>query len=192
MTRLFISAELGIPLVERLVLVQKEVQGRLEARDYIDLRLVQAENLHLTLKFIGDVPFALSERIQETLHEFAGGLFPFEIQVQGLGTFPEQDPPQILWSGLEDKSSELIGLLRETLERELEKIGIPLDTREFKSHITLGRFRGEAPKRAEYLSDLNDLLIGKSYVRDIVLYASELSHAGPTYTVIDRFPLGPQ
>jgi 2'-5' RNA ligase len=84
----------------------------------------------------------------------------------------------------------LVGLLKDTLERELENIGIPKETRDFKAHITLARVRDltETPN----LDDLKGLDVGSTYIRDLVLFSSTLTPNGAIYSVVDRFPLGPQ
>lgn len=187
MNRLFIAAELGIPVVERLTQIQNELGRRFEATQ---LRMPETKDLHLTLKFLGETDVALQERIQETLHAFALGLFPFELALKGVGSFPDAAAPRIVWAGLEPKSDELVGLLKDTLERELENIGIPKETRDFKAHITLARVRDltETPN----MDDLKGLDVGSTYIRDLVLFSSTLTPNGAIYSVVDRFPLGPQ
>ncbi len=190
MNRLFLAAELGIPLIERLVLTQHQITQQASG-DADQLRIVAPENLHLTLQFLGETKVEVSERIQERLHKFTQGLFPFEVVARGIGAFPDHQDPRIIWAGFEEKSAELIGLIQKNVEKELEQLGISPDHREYHPHITLARCRGPITGLTQNLQNLSNLELGGAYVRDLVLFESELTSTGPRYTVRDRFPLGP-
>ncbi len=190
MNRLFLAAELGIPLIERLVLTQHQITQQASG-DADQLRMVAPENLHLTLQFLGETRLEVSERIQERLHKFTQGLFPFEVVANGIGAFPDDQDPRIIWAGFEEKSAELIGLIQKNVEKELEQLGISPDPREYRPHITLARCRGPITGLTQNLHNLSNLELGGAYVRDLVLFESELTPVGARYTVRDRFPLGP-
>lgn len=190
MNRLFLAAELGIPLIEHLVLTQQQIAEKTSNHEE-QLRFVSPENLHLTLRFLGDTPLEVSERIQERLHRFTQGLFPFEVSVKGIGAFPDTQNPRIIWAGFEEKSVELISLIQQSVDKELEHLGISPDPRDYRPHVTLARCRGSIQPLKHTLDALENLELRGAFVRDFVLFESELTLAGPRYTVRDRFPLGP-
>ena len=191
--RLFIAVDLSISVVERLILFQDELQNKLRGAfgDDLSVRWTDAENIHLTLKFLGDTSDALVSMLESSIASLAEPLFPFEVECRGFGAFPSPDRPRILWAGLDAKSAEVLGLLQQALERDLQEIGIAADEREFLPHITLGRLKSRAaPDLGEVFGRYDDLSFGKSYIKDLVLYESQLRHDGPRYHVIERFPLG--
>lgn len=193
MRRLFIAVDLSINVVERLVLFQDELQGRLRGAfgDDLSVRWTEAENIHLTLKFLGDTPGDLVSMLGSTVGRLAEPLFPFEVECRGFGAFPRPDQPRILWAGLDAKSAEVLGLLQQALERDLQEIGVAADPREFLPHITLGRLKSRAnPDLSELFGRYDELSFGKSYIKDLVLYESHLRHDGPRYEVLERFALG--
>ncbi len=189
--RLFIAVDLSIKVVERLVLAQEELARAVEEIDDVDMRWVDAPNIHVTLKFLGEVDSSITPLVEERLEKLVRPLFPFEVRGVGLGAFPEPSSARVLWAGLDPKGAEVMGLLRLALERELEQIGFAPDEREYRPHVTLGRVRARTP------ADLSDLLdrfeamdFGDCYVRDLILFESKLSSDGPKYEVLNRYPLG--
>ncbi|WP_158542278.1 RNA 2',3'-cyclic phosphodiesterase [Lujinxingia litoralis] len=193
MRRLFIAVDLSINVVERLVLFQDELRERLRSGYGDDLRVrwTHAENIHLTMKFLGDTSPELVSMLESTLQRLTEPLFPFEVECRGFGAFPEPARPRILWAGLDAKSAEVFGLLQQALERDLQELGVPADPREFLPHITLGRLKSRAaPNLAELQTPFESVSFGKSYIKDLVLYESHLRHDGPRYQVVSRFPLG--
>ena len=172
MIRLFVALDLAIPVVERLVLLQDELDRRLPKEAIA--RLVAPEHIHVTLKFIGEVDVSLVSVIEIAIAEF-----------------PDATSARIVWAGLDAQGAEVMSLLNQTLERGLDEIGIVPDAREYRPHITLGRIRSETPvDMSAFLAPLEDLELGTSYVRDLVLISSELTKDGPIYKVVRRFALG--
>lgn len=186
MARLFIATDVAVAVVERLALLQSELGRRLGDDSLV--RWTAPENVHVTLKFLGDVDDALVPMLSATLSDLVRPLFPFEVRCCRLGGFPNLEQPQILWAGLDDKGAEVMGLLRQTIERDLGGLGFAPDPREFKPHLTLGRARGDV--EAAGLHEFSDLDFGTSFVKDIVLFESRLTPDGATYHVRRRFPLG--
>ena len=129
--------------------------------------------------------------IATRIAEMARPLFPFEFNTVGFGAFPKVDTARIVWAGLDAQSAEVMDLLRQTLERELESIGILPDDREYRPHVTLGRMRSsKAVDISDWAAQLSDTELGASYVRDIILFASEVGKEGAEYRVVQRFALG--
>lgn len=189
MTRLFVGLDLAIPVVERLTLVQDELDRQL--RHHANPRYVEPENIHLTLKFIGQADEAMIPVIARQLTRLTRPLFPFEFQTVGCGAFPTPDSAQIVWAGLDPQGAEIMALLHQSLERDLEEIGITQDNREFRAHVTLARLRSTSPVDiSKFLLELKNVDFGTTYVRELVLFASELGKEGAIYKVVQRFSLG--
>ncbi len=193
MRRLFVAIELSIAVVERLALFQAELERRIDETfgDEVRLRLVDAPNIHITLKFLGDTDPALVPMIQEALAGLCEPLFPFEVECRGVGGFPDLSRPRILWAGLDEKGTEVLELLQRTVERDLHELGIEKERRPFYPHVTLGRTKSRRlPSLEELLQDYEQVSFGESFIKEMVLFESHLSHEGPRYEVVERYFLG--
>lgn len=188
MARLFIATDIAVAVVERLALLQAELTERLG--EDAAVRWVEAPNIHVTLKFLGDVDEALFPMLGEALCELVRPLFPFEVRCCRLGAFPDLEQPRILWAGLDDKGAEVMGLLRQMIERDLSELGFTQDDRDYLPHLTLGRIRSLASTSVSELLSFTDVDFGSSFIKDIVLFESQLHPDGPRYVVRQRFPLG--
>ncbi len=188
MARLFIAVDLSVAVVERLAVVQREVAALL--KDESAVRWVAPPDIHVTLKFLGEVDEAMLPMLDDALTRISRPLFPFEVNCCRLGGFPDLAHPQILWAGLDAKGAEVMGLLRQTIERDLGELGFGADPREYRPHLTLGRLRTGAVIDAAALEAVADLDFGASFVKDIVLFESRRSAAGAEYVVRRRFSLG--
>ena len=105
------------------------------------VRLVRAEGIHLTLKFLGDVPAEQVEGIATAVSEAASAHGAFELRLGGAGAFPNRNSPRVLWVGLEGELEPLRSLHRST-EDALADLGFPRDKRAFNPHLTVARIRG--------------------------------------------------
>ena len=194
MHRLFIAVELSITVVERLAMLQKDLEVRIDQEfgDQVRLRTVDVPNIHITLKFIGDTAPEMVPRIQEVLSELCKPLFPFEVECRDVGVFPKPSRPRILWAGLDEKSAEVLGLLQKTIEHDLfETLAIEKESRSFSPHVTVARVKSRtAPSFKELLQRYDDVSFGESFIKDIVLYESHLDEDGPRYEIVERFVLG--
>lgn len=189
MKRLFIAVDLSIRVVERLANLQTQLDGRLD--DGVRVKWTEPQNIHLTLKFLGDTDDALVPMLRDVLSNLVGPLFPFEVESRGIGCFPRPDKPRILWAGFDGQGAEVLTLLQQALERDLADLGIEEENRAFKPHVTLGRVKSRQKPSLEHVFDgFRDASWGKSYIKDLILFESTLDHTGATYHVIDRFPLG--
>ena len=193
MQRLFIALNLSIPVVETLVMLQRDLEERL-AEEYgseLRLRTVSPANIHVTLKFVGDTPEEMVEPICRRLEEMCEPLFAFEIECCELGAFPDLERPRVLWAGLDDEGGEVVALLQRNLEEELAALGVDKDDRPYHPHVTLGRLKTrKRPSLKELAREYQGVSFGKSFVREIVLYESHLEPRGARYEVVKRFVLG--
>lgn len=190
MARLFIAVDLAISVVERLTAVQRVWASRLDSED-VTVRWASPENLHVTLKFLGDTDEAMLPMLDDALGRLVKPLFPFEVSCQRVGAFPDMTRPRILWAGLDEKGAEVMGLLRQALERDIESLGFAPDARPYHPHVTLGRVKSKgAVDMTDLAGELGAYDFGSSYIKDIILYDSKLGPDGPQYTVRSRYPLG--
>lgn len=182
--RAFVAAELPADLLKALAAVQAELSRR-----GLRVRWTRPGNLHLTLKFLGDlsvdrVPIAAAAVCATAAEHDA-----FELTAEGLGVFPGMRRPRVLWAGLSGAGAEL-AQLQQGLEERLLAAGFPREAREFHGHLTLGRF-GEAPGggAAGILPAYAEKRFGRFEVREVVLFQSDLQPRGAVYTALARAPL---
>ncbi|GIW42243.1 MAG: RNA 2',3'-cyclic phosphodiesterase [Candidatus Binatia bacterium] len=172
--------------------VAREVSALLEdlARTGVDVRWVRPEGLHCTLKFLGLVEKTDLEALSEKLRAPLASVGPFPVRVRGIGAFPSWKNPRVLWLGLE---GEPLGRLAEIVETEAASLGFPRETRPFRPHLTLGRFRSQRQwsRAAPVVEEKGRRELGSFTVRDVVVFRSELSREGARYTPLWTIPLGP-
>ncbi len=149
-------------------------------------RPVPEDQLHLTIKFIGDTDTALLLDIKEALHTV---LFPaFSIKLNGVGHFPPRGMPRVLWAGIYP-STETVAL-RNKIEKALADIGIERDRRKFAPHLTLCRLKNSPLKRVtRFLSDNALFNTPEFTMSEFKLYSSILTPKGAVHTIQETFPL---
>lgn len=148
-------------------------------------------NLHLTIKFLGDVEEDRIAGIIDSLHRVVVGTPSFEIGIAGTGVFPSARNPTVLWLGVHDLSGQLRRISK-IIEDALAGLRFPKEDREFSPHLTIGRIRDSRNGRdiAEaHCMDTFDPV--KFLVGELVLYSSKLCSSGSEYTAIARFKLDP-
>lgn len=154
-----------------------------------DVKWVETENLHLTLKFLGEVAAARVDPVRESLRAVGSSLHPFEVRLAGVGSFPPRGRPRVVWMGIES-AGPLVALQR-AVESALQPHGFAREARPFAAHLTLGRLR--SPRGAELLTrvmiPLRTVDLGAWAVRGFTLMESRLSSSGPTYVPVEVFPL---
>jgi RNA 2',3'-cyclic 3'-phosphodiesterase len=180
--RSFIAAELPAELAGAL--------GRLQAdlgAAGVRARWVRPERIHLTLRFLGQVPVETVARLAEALAAAADGQPALRLRALGLGVFPGPRRPRVVWVGLAGET-EAFGSLQRRLEQALAARGIPPEGRPFRAHLTLGRFAetGSPGPVAEALGVHSGRELGRFDLRELVLFKSELRPAGAVYTALAR------
>jgi len=149
----------------------------------------RVENIHLTLKFFGNVEVARIQQISEAAKRAVKEFSTFHIVVGETGVFPRPSRPQVLWIGVKDQAGQL-SALQEKFESECAAEGFPKEERAYKPHLTIARLR--RPEGARHLADahlqmkFDPIEVG---VKDIVIFRSELSPKGSKYTVISAADL---
>ena len=156
------------------------------------VRWVAEENIHLTIKFLGDVSPANLELLAEALQRETAGLPAFPVQVGGLGAFPNTRRARVLWIGLE-APRELFTLQRLT-ETVCERLGYEREQRPFSAHLTIGRV-GQHAGPAEHarihqaLEQVRIDLLGNPCLDALCIFKSDLRPTGSVYTRLYRLPL---
>ena len=153
------------------------------------MKFVEDHNLHITIKFIGNVPEKRISSLILSLNEIAAD--PFEICIKGSGGFPLKDRhARVLWTGVE-KSESLLRLF-DAVDRRLFSVGIPRDNNPFFPHLTIARAKTEIEKELfDFIQSCKTKIFGKFLVKEFYLYKSELTDTGPIYSQIDVFRLKP-
>lgn len=153
---------------------------------------VAPENIHVTLRFLGDIFGAQIEPLAKLLDEAAAGCEPFEIEVTGLGFFGPPRSPRVVWAGLRDPQRRLAAL-QQRIESGVRDWGLRVEERPFHSHLTLGRVRpgGHATLGAltRALEQAKDTVHGRCVVDAVCLMQSRLEHAGAHYSLLHKAKL---
>lgn len=158
---------------------------------------VPPENLHLTLKFLGEVAPDRIGSVRSALAVAAGSVPPFDLLAEGGGVFPGVRAPRVLWTGFREPL-ELVGRLQENMEMAFFDAGFPREGKPFHPHVTVGRVRGATPPGwgGRFLAALSGRSFGVVPATSFQLYESRLSPSRARYAVIEEFPLagpaGPQ
>jgi 2'-5' RNA ligase len=155
-----------------------------------DVRWVNAENIHLTLKFLGNIKEEMVDDIVGIIESACSLINRFELKIKGLGMFPNSRSPRVLWVGISG-GGDLYDL-QKGIENGMASLGFAVENRSFKPHLTLGRFKSRVG--IECLRDIvrqheeDDYLT--VHVKSVVLMRSDLQPSGPRYYKIAEFPLG--
>lgn len=190
--RAFIAIELSSEIHHRLDQVSKQLKDQLVN---MPVRWVPGQNIHLTLKFLGDVSIANLDMLTKILESTVSAHHTFEISAGGLGAFPKIHQPRVIWIGLE-VPPELIAI-QHSLELETARVGYPREERPFSPHLTLGRVSRnvsvvETQAIARALEATKVGFLGVTRVMAINLFRSDLNPDGAVYTRIYSAPLANQ
>ncbi|MHB8927719.1 MAG: RNA 2',3'-cyclic phosphodiesterase [Bacillota bacterium] len=182
--RLFVAVPLPSELVAGIVRVQERLR-----RARADVKWVEADNLHLTLKFLGEVPEGSVESVRRALAG-ASGIAPFRVVLRGVGAFPGPGSPRVVWVGLTEGASQFVRLAGD-VDRALAFAGFAPEMRPASPHLTIGRVRGPLNREAlrPAMEEVGPADLGAFECRETRLYHSVLTAGGPVYMVLASFPL---
>lgn len=183
-------AFVAIPIDETLRVRIGDARKALERAD-ADVKWVAHENLHLTLKFLGEIKDAQAATLRERLRTEAARFPALDLNWTGVGRFPPGGPPRILWIGCRGDAPKLVGLAG-AVERAALEIGVPKEDRPFSAHLTIGRVKSQRNQKRllNALEARNDDGIGEQRADSFTLYRSTLTPAGPIYDEVELFRLG--
>ncbi|MGD9645456.1 MAG: RNA 2',3'-cyclic phosphodiesterase [Pirellulales bacterium] len=186
MIRTFVAIELEAAVQARAM----QLIERLRVSE-VHVNWVQRKNLHLTLKFLGDVPTLEMPAVCQTVLDVAATSAPLQIELVGAGAFPQLRRPRVVWLGVRSGSEQLVQLHR-AIDEALRPLGHRGDSRPFKPHLTLGYVREGTSASGDLVRSIErsqDYAAGTSAVGDVLVMASHPGGAGPTYEVLARCPL---
>lgn len=180
--RAFIAIDLPAEILHNLQQVSVQLQQRLIG---IPLRWVPTQNIHLTLKFLGEVSVNNLDLIKEILQVEAEKHAGFEVSMGELGAFPSLHRPRVVWVGVQ--APPVLITIQHEIEAQTTRLGYAPEERQFSPHLTLGRVAHnitpqEARQIGETLTDYKAGSLGTTRIEALHLYRSELSQRGATYT----------
>ncbi len=190
--RAFVAIELPETLRQKLDAVEQQIQAQAGGSRHRAVRWVPASNMHLTLKFLGEVSTANMQSLARMLQREAARHAPFTIQVGGLGAFPNPRRPRVIWVGTQAPPD--LESLQKAIEAETQQLGYPAEERPFSPHLTLGRISQnarpeEVSQVAKALSEVEVGVLGEVRVEQVHLFRSDLHPSGAVYTALYHFPL---
>ena len=184
--RVFCAIEIPEQIRQRIA---QHAQQLHEALPDVHASWTKPDNIHLTLKFFGNISQQQVLKASEAAARAVDGLKPFTIHVDVTGSFPPRGPAKVLWIGISDPTGNLIQL-QQKFESECEREGFPKEARAFHPHLTVARLRTARGARA--LAEQHKQLGfegGAVSVSSLILFRSELSSKGSTYTRISTYRL---
>ena len=185
MIRAFVAIRIAPDVKQGISAAQAELEKQLKG-----IRWVKQDSLHLTLKFLGEIAEERVAAVGEALERATRGRERFVFGCGGLGVFPDIRKPRVLWVGLDGQ--RLVPLAR-AVEESLAVAGFPREAREFKPHLTIGRWRefdGRIDPLRRQLEQWKDHDFGSSAVNEVIFFSSALKPDGAVYTPLGTFPLG--
>jgi 2'-5' RNA ligase len=184
--RTFIAIEIPKTVISKI----RELQDVIKAYGF-KIRWVRAENIHLTLKFLGDIEEIKINEIAKAVSKAVEKYSPISLKAKGIGVFPGIKRPRVLWVGLSGQLEALVKL-QQTLDENLIALGFSREERPFKGHLTMGRIKDKID-----VKKLGDALMAfrrfesETFTADqIILYKSELTPSGAVYTGLASALLG--
>jgi len=186
--RCFIAIDIGEDIRAALAALQKDLSGKVDIRKG-DVKWVEPSKIHLTLKFLGEIEDKQVAEVCEISKQVAAVHKNFTLDIESVGSFGGRSA-KVVWVGAKKGADELITLQKD-LDEQLEQAGYPKEDREFSAHLTLCRVRD--PKAGFKLADAagayGDYKVGSISADSLCVYQSQLTPAGPIYTLLASFKL---
>ncbi len=186
--RCFIAIDIDEEVKKLLSDLQRDLRNEANVKKN-DVKWVNIENMHLTLKFLGEVTEDRIVEICDAVKEIAGRHKSFELGIKKVGFFGSRSA-KVLWVGTDNGTEKLCALQKE-IESKLQQAGWPRDNREFSSHLTLCRVKNfkAGIRLAEIAKDYENFEAGGSWIDSVSVYQSQLKPTGPVYTVLAKCEL---
>lgn len=181
--RAFLAIDLDDDLKPKINKIIREFKKTNANIKYVDL-----QNLHFTLKFFGDIDTEGIDLIAEKIEKVIKDFDSFNIKIKGCGAFPNTNRIKVIWLGLDE--DKILKELHDNLDKEFNSIGFDLD-KKFSSHLTIGRMRSaKAKDKVKNTLDLYDGMdVGTMEVKTVTLKKSTLTPSGPIYEDLIEFRL---
>ncbi len=150
---------------------------------------VPVENMHITLKFLGETDESMLPKIKDVMNNIALNITPFEINFEKLGVFPNRHAPKILWTGI-NNGKDILKTIQQNLEYEMNKLGFDFDDRDFSPHLTLARIKNLRGTKAmmDVVTSHSNFITKNCSVKELILFQSVLHKTGPEYTKLYLSP----
>ncbi len=167
----------------------EESQEIIRESESSNIKYVEKENIHLTLKFFGEIDDEKLEQIIDIINQSIKNYEAYTIKVVNIGAFPNIYNPRVIWTGIKDKNKTTIKLIEE-LDKKFNKIGFKKE-KNYTPHITIGRVKNisDKEKLSQTLKSLSKKYHGKMEVKKIIIKSSTLTPDGPIYKNIKEFDL---
>ena len=178
----FIAVE--IPVSDHIVSFQKDIK-----QTDANVKLVEPENIHITLKFLGDVPVSEIQTIEEMMKQSVTSIEPHAITLKGTGVFPNENYIKVIWIGIQGANH--LATIAEFLNQQSSKIGVKKEKRGFSAHLTIGRMKSSYGKEQiiSLIKKYEDTLFAEVPVNQIHLKKSTLTPKGPIYETLSTIPI---
>jgi 2'-5' RNA ligase len=201
MVRAFLAVELTASIKQAIASAQEEIRGRLarELSPHCRIQWVKVEAIHLTVKFLGDIPEAHVDGLKPHVVQELSSLEPFSVEIAGFGCFPDLRAPRILWVGLVEESGASgadshLAQVAARVEKAAATLGYPPEARPFSPHLTVARIKEGSREIGQALARLalttQDFRLGALRVHQVSLMQSVLKPSGAQYTRLWHVSLG--
>ncbi len=169
-----------------LILTKLSAVQKLLVETGADLKLVSPQNIHVTIRFLGDMSPNMVEKVFNAIKNVK--FTPFSVQLCGLGVFPSINYPRVVWAGMTQGVEQLKSIVTQ-LEPQIQALGFPKDKYGFNPHLTIARVRSSANKQhlAELVTKKAAYDFGVISANCLRLKRSQLSPKGPTYTTLEEY-----
>jgi RNA 2',3'-cyclic 3'-phosphodiesterase len=151
-----------------------------------DLKLVENENIHMTIRFLGDITLNMADKIFEEMKKIQ--FKPFPVQLTGIGVFPSLSYPRVLWAGIAQGAEQLQNIVNQ-IEPRLQSLSFPSDRNAFSPHLTIARVRSarNKPQLADFVTKNAKYDFGAVEAKCLRLKRSELTPRGPIYSTLKEY-----
>jgi RNA 2',3'-cyclic 3'-phosphodiesterase len=186
--RVFIAIDIDDKIRKAIADLQKQIASKVSVKSG-DLKWVEPNNIHLTLKFLGEISEEQLEEVKEITNTVAQAHQKFNLDIESVGSFGGRSA-KIVWVGAGGGTDALLALQKD-LDDLLEQAGFPKEDREFSAHLTLCRVNHPIAgiKMGEAIAQFSNLKLGSIAADAIYIYQSQLTPQGPNYTMLASFRL---
>jgi 2'-5' RNA ligase len=184
--RSFLAIELPKGILNKIEEIELDLRST-----HADVRWVNPEKIHLTLKFFGNIEESMIDSILKSIEEPTQNTNPFSLKVRGIGAFPNLKNPRVIWMGLVD-GKEVLASFQKQIDNQLREIGFQPENRPFRPHLTLGRMKSSRGREelAGTMEKYKEEEFGDLQVERVVLFKSDLRPTGPIYTALRELKFG--
>ncbi len=185
--RLFLAVSYSVAVTRRIADAIAKLRP---AVDGAGLKVTWAppQSLHVTTKFLGWANAEVVDAIRDRMQDILEGRKGFDLGARGVGAFPDERRPRILWVGVHDGTSALKAIADAT-DASMAELGFPRETRAFSPHVTIGRVKDASGGVEGIFAPLRQTDFGISQVREVILYESIMKSSGSEYVALFRLPL---